>query len=265
MPKRVMVLVAHPDDAEFFAGGTIARFVVEGAQVRYVIACDGRRGSFTHPSEALARLRQEEAKQAAQVMGALPPLMLGFPDLELDRLAAGVLRERFVRAIREFRPDALIAEDPFALGEPHPDHRAVAFAAVEAVSFAMLPLMHPEHAREGLEPHFVTEKYYYAESGRAPDKIIDITSTIERKLAALAEHKSQMEFLVEDVRRQAELAGLDLSAVLGEAAGDPLLAVGWAMRSQAAQVGQRAGFTYGEAFRYARFHPFVEGLLSSAA
>jgi LmbE family N-acetylglucosaminyl deacetylase len=210
-------------------------------------------------------LRLGEAQRAAQVMGAQPPILLGLPDLELDHLAPGVLRERFIHAIREFRPDALIAEDPFALGEPHPDHRAVAMAAVEAVSFAMLPLMHPEHAEAGLEPHFVTEKYYYAESNGAPDKVIDITSTIERKLAALAEHKTQMEFLVEDVRRQAELAGLDLTALLGEAAGDPMLAVGWAMRSQAAEIGQREGFTYGEAFRHARFHPFVEGLLGPAS
>ncbi len=265
MPKRVLVLVAHPDDAEFFAGGTIARFVAEGAQARYVIAADGRRGSFTQPSEALAHVRQEEARRAAQVLGAQPPILLGFPDLELDQLAPGVLRERFIHAIRGFRPDALIAEDPFALGEPHPDHRAVAMAAAEAVSFSMLPLMHPEHGEVGLEPHFVTEKYYYAESGGAPDKIIDITSTLERKLAALAEHKSQMEFLVEDVRRQAELAGLDLRTLLGEAAGDPMVAVGWAMRSQAAEVGQRAGYAYGEAFRFARFHPFVEGLLGSAS
>jgi LmbE family N-acetylglucosaminyl deacetylase len=262
MTKRVLVLVAHPDDAEFFAGGTIARFVEEGAQVRYVIAADGQRGTFAHASEALAALRKEEALRAAAAMGAQPPLMLGFPDLELDKIAPGVLREKFIRAVREERPDILIAEDPFALGEPHPDHRAVAIAAVEAVSFAMLPLMHPEHLREGLQPHFVAEKYYYAESGGAANKVVDITATMEKKLSALAEHKTQMEFLVEEVGRQAELAGLDLGALLGAAAADPMLAVGWAMRSQAAEVGRPAGFEYGEAFRYARFHPFVEGLLA---
>jgi LmbE family N-acetylglucosaminyl deacetylase len=261
MPKRVLVLAAHPDDAEFFAGGTIACFVAEGAEVRYVIAADGRRGSFVHAGEALAVLRLQEALRAAAVMGALPPRMLGFADLELDQLGPGVLREKFIRAIREFKPDVLIAEDPFALGEPHPDHRAVANAAVEAVSFAMLPLMHPEHIEQGFPAHFVTEKYFYAESGGSPNKVVDITTTIDKKLAALAQHATQMDFLVEDVRRQARLAGLDMEGLLGAAAADPMLAVGWAMRSQAAEVGKPAGFEYGEAFRYARFHPFVEGLI----
>ncbi len=261
MTKRVLVLAAHPDDAEFFAGGTIARFVAEGAQVRYIIAADGRRGSFVHASEALAALRSQEAQRAAAVMGALPPRMLGFADLELDQLAPGVLREKFIRAVRELKPDVVIAEDPFALGEPHPDHRAVAAAAVEAVSFAMLPLMHPEHLEQGFQVHYVAEKYFYAESGGSPNKVVDISATIEKKLAALAEHKTQMDFLVEDVRRQAQLAGLDMEALLGAAAADPMLAVGWAMRSQAAEVGKPAGFEYGEAFRYARFHPFVEGLI----
>jgi LmbE family N-acetylglucosaminyl deacetylase len=263
MPKTVLVLVPHPDDAEFFAGGTIARFVREGARVVIVIATDGRRGTFTLDADTLARLRQEEASRAAGVMGAEGPVFLGHADLELDSLPAGMLRSEFTRAIRLHRPDAVIAEDAFSPYEVHPDHRAVAWAASDALSFSMLPLFCPEHRDEGLEPHFVVEKYFYSEVAGKAGKVIDVTDTIDIKLAALAEHKSQMEFLVEDVRRQANLAGLDLDGLLGGAGADPIDAVSWAMRAQAAEVGQKAGFAYGEMFRYVRFHPMIESLIST--
>ncbi|NCP15907.1 PIG-L family deacetylase [bacterium] len=260
-PKMILALVPHPDDAEFYAGGTIARMIAEGAQAVIVIATDGRRGSFQHDSETLINLRREEAKQAAAVLGAEPPILLGHADMGLDALPPGFLREQFVRLIRQYKPDVVITEDPFAPDEVHPDHRAVAWAASDAISYASLPLVHPEHLAEGLQPHFVLEKYFYAENPSGANKIVDVTDTMEKKLAALAEHKTQMTFLFEDVVRQARLAGLNLEAMLGEAIQDPLAAISWALKAQAASIGQRTGVQFGEAFRYARFHPFIESLV----
>jgi len=260
-PKMILALVPHPDDAEFYAGGTIARMIAEGAQAVIVIATDGRRGSFQHDSETLINLRREEAKQAAAVLGSEPPILLGHADMGLDALPPGFLREQFVRLIRQYKPDVVITEDPFAPDEVHPDHRAVAWAASDAISYASLPLVHPEHLAEGLQPHFVLEKYFYAENPSGANKIVDVTDTMEKKLAALAEHKTQMTFLFEDVVRQARLAGLNLEAMLGEAIQDPLAAISWALKAQAASIGQRTGVQFGEAFRYARFHPFIESLV----
>jgi LmbE family N-acetylglucosaminyl deacetylase len=263
-PKMILALVPHPDDAEFYAGGTIAKMIGEGAQAVIVIATDGRRGSFQQDCETLIRLRREEAKQAAVVLGAEPPLMLGHADMELDALPPGFLREQFVRLIRQFKPDVVVAEDPFAPDEVHPDHRTVAWAASDAISYASLPLVHPDHLAEGLQPHFVLEKYFYAENPSGANKIVDVTDTIEKKLAALAEHKTQIAFLVEDVFRQARLAGLDLDALLGESLDTPMTAVAWALKAQASKVGQQIGVQYGEAFRYARFHPFIESLVEGS-
>jgi LmbE family N-acetylglucosaminyl deacetylase len=252
----------HPDDAEIFAGGTIARFIAEGARAYLVVATDGRRGSFEHDSETLASLRAEEGRRAARALGAEPPILLGYADLELDRLPPGVLREAFIRAIRTYRPDVVIAEDPFAPYDPHPDHRAVAWAASDAISFAELPLMHPEHLEQGLEPHLVAEKYFYSEHPPSTNRVVDITATMDTKLKALAEHRSQVTFLVEGIVREARLAGVDVEAILGSMASDPWAAMEWALRSDAAEVGKRIGVAYGEAFRYVRFHPLVENLLS---
>jgi LmbE family N-acetylglucosaminyl deacetylase len=123
--------------------------------------------------------------------------------------------------------------------------------------------MHPEHLEEGLQPHFVVEKYFYSEHLPSTNRVIDVSATLEVKLRALAEHKTQVDFLVEDVLRQARLAGLDVESVLGTMAAEPRLALDWALRAQAAEVGARIGVAYGEAFRYVRFHPIVEGLLST--
>ncbi len=261
MPSVVLALTAHPDDAEFFAGGTLASLIAVGARAHILVATDGRRGSFDHDSPALADLRAEEGRRAAAALGAEPPILLGYPDLELDTLPPGVLREAFIRAIRQLRPDVVIAEDPFAPYDPHPDHRAVAWAASDALAFSLLPLMHPEHLAQGLQPHFVAEKYFYSEHLPSTNRVIDISATLETKLRALAEHKTQVAFLVEDVLRQARVAGLDVEAILGTMAGEPMLALEWALRAQAAEVGARIGVAYGEAFRYARFHPLVENLL----
>lgn len=91
MPKTVLVLTPHPDDAEFYAGGTIARLASEGARVVMAIATDGRKGSYQLASDTLARLRRDEAHAAARVLGTEPPIMLGHPDMELDRLPPGVI------------------------------------------------------------------------------------------------------------------------------------------------------------------------------
>jgi len=260
MQKTVMVLTAHPDDAEMFAGGTIARMADDGARVLIVIATDGRKGSFEHDSDSLARMRAQEAVRAAALLGAEPPILLGHPDLELDRLAPGVLREQLVRLIRTHRPDVSMCEDPLNARDLHPDHRAVAWAAAEAIAFASLPLLHPEHLAEGLQVHGVLEKYYYA-SGPAANKIVDTTGTIDRKLAALAEHRSQVVSLVESMRRQMVLAGLDWNSIMGEAAADPMAIMSLRLRASSAEVGQAAGVQYAEAFRYERFSVAIEKML----
>ncbi len=261
MAATVLALSAHPDDAEWFAGGLLARLGAEGARVLIAIATDGRRGSFAHAPEALARLRHDEATRAARVLRAEPPIWLGHRDLELERLPPGKLREQFIYLLRQHRPEVVVTGDA-ACPDLHPDHRAVAWAAAEALAYASLPLVHPEHLAEGLEPHFVREKYFYADDPAHGERVIDITATLEVKLSALAEHASQMHFLVEGVLRQARQAGLEWPMVFGGEPNDPTLAVRYALEDQAAQVGARAGVAYGEAFRYERYHPLVEALLA---
>jgi N,N'-diacetylchitobiose non-reducing end deacetylase len=263
MDKTVMALVPHPDDAEWYAGGLLANFrKFDNAKIIIVIATDGCRGSYEYDHSVLVALRQTEACQAADILGAEQPIFLRYHDFELDRLPAGILRENFIRLIRQWRPDVVIAEDPYPPGEPHPDHRAISYAAADAINYAGLPLLHPEHLVEGLKPHFVTEKYYYSESSIGTNKIIDISETMDIKLDALAAHKSQISFMTEGLVRQAQLSGLDLEKISRNMPEDPQQAFNGFFKTQAAEIGKQIGARFAEAFRYERFHPLVESMLS---
>lgn len=264
MPDVVLALAPHPDDAEIHCGGTLARLAAGGATVHIVVATDGSKGSFIEEGEDLAVLRAEEMRRAAAALVAQPPVLLGFGDMELDALPPGVLRERFVAAIRRVRPDIVFAPDPYALYEPHPDHRAVAWAAIEAINCSQLPLAYPQHMKEGLQPHLVREKYFYGDTLPGANKIIDTTAFVDRKIAAIAEHRSQVVFLVEGILNQVAMAGLDIQTMPVAATHSPIDLLAWGLRSQDAETGRKIGVPFAEEFRWIRYHGLVEAALAKA-
>lgn len=265
MPKIVLAIVPHPDDAEFAAGGLLAKYARDGHRVLTAIATDGALGTLGKGGAALAARREGEARRAAAVLGAAEPIFLGWPDFGLDALPPGLLRERLVRLVRELEPDVLVLQDPREQ-DPHPDHRALAAAASDAASFSMLPGLHPEQLAAGLKPWYVAEKLFYSDSGEGADFIVDISDVIALKVDSILAHESQVEFLVADVMAQARLAGIApelLAAASGSGASGaegPAALMAMAVQRRAAQIGARGGFAFGEAFRRARFHPYVEAI-----
>jgi len=222
-PERVMVIVAHPDDADFGPAGTVAAWVAAGTVAHMVCCTSGDAGADDPATDplALARLREEEQRAAARVIGYEGVTFLHRPDGALENDLA--LREQLVRCIREFRPDAVLAMDPtvIVLGNTyiqHTDHRAAAMAAVDAVyPAARNPMAFPHLAREGLEHHAVPRIYlFFTES---PTAYVDISSTLERKIAALREHRSQLrepEKLEERIREWAREEGARAGLEAGE-------------------------------------------------
>ena len=255
-PKRVLVIVAHADDMEFTSGGTIAKMASLGYEIREVIATNNERGTLDREwtGEDAAEARREEARRGAKVLGVDPDIeFLGYEDGRLSETPLNELRERCMRSIRRFRPDVLFTWDPFAPYEEHQDHRAVAWAAMEAASFSHFPLYHPEHANDGLEPHYVGERYFFAKSPRDVNKAVDISEFLERKIDALCEHTSQMELTVADLQVQLAASGLD-QAGLREA--DPKQyrpVIETMIRRWAASVGRRHGLQFAEEFRRQRY------------
>ena len=186
-----MLVVAHPDDAEFAAAGTMARLVKLGKQVVIIQVTSGDKGTTDSSisPENLARIREAEELDAAKRIGVQHVEFLRCADGELT--ADLVLREKIVRMIRTYRPDVLITHDPFRPYAFHPDHRAAGFAAHDAVyPTARDPHYFPEHLRAGLEPHKTAEIWYF--NAEEPDVVIDISETFDDKCHSLRAHVSQI-------------------------------------------------------------------------
>jgi LmbE family N-acetylglucosaminyl deacetylase len=213
-PRRVLVVAAHPDDIEFGAAGTIARWVGEGASVRYLVATRGDKGSDAPHADvaALVELREREQRAAAAEIGVDGVDFLDEPDGQVQ--ASLELRERITRAVRAWQPEVVMTHDPTVLfvnneWVNHPDHRAVGQSTVDAVfPTARDPLNFPEHLAAGLEAWKVGELYLW--STNEANQIVDIGETLERKVAALGHHASQFrafDDIARWVRRRSEELG----------------------------------------------------------
>lgn len=233
-PRKIVVVFAHPDDAEFTMGGTIAKWVGEGAEVHYVVLTDGSAGNndVGAKREDTAVTREREQRSAAAVLGVKSCTFLGFTDGELELTLE--LRKALAREVRRLKPDLLVGPDPtrYWVGDVyinHIDHRV----AGEAVLACVMPdapsrPQFPELLEEGCEPWSIAELWLMAENG---ETFIDIAATIETKLAALREHRSQDG---------------------GSSASEELV------RTRARHFGERASCEYAEAFRTFRLQELPE-------
>jgi LmbE family N-acetylglucosaminyl deacetylase len=263
--KRVLVFEAHGDDMEFTCGGTVAKFTDRGHEVHLCVATDNDKGSFELSAEELRAARDGEVQGAARVLGLSSVTFLGYPDGELmEKAPLHVLRGQFMRLIRQLKADIIFTWDPFTPYEGHPDHRQVAWAAHEAASFAHFPLYCPEHLKEGLEPYYVSERWFFAKSPRDVNKYVDITDYIDRKLEALYQHESQMVLTVADAQVGLRASGLDVPALANLDPHDYRQVIAEQVKGIARAVGRAAGYEYAECFRRERFGG-IERIVGQAA
>ena len=228
----VLAIFAHPDDTEFVAGGALALWAGAGRRLIYAFCTDGGKGSSDPAVDtpALIARRQEEQRAAARHLGCEEVVFLPYEDAMLEPTLA--LRRDLTRIIRRYRPQIVVCFDPtvYWFGEfyiQHPDHRASGESALAAVFPAARDrLTFPELLDEGLEPHNVDE--VYLASANEPNRWIDISSTIERKIEAMRLHKSQV----------------------GD--GEALASL---LRAMAREVGEAHGLAYAEGYRYISMDP----------
>lgn len=193
----ILTIIAHPDDAEFGAAGSIAAWTAEGKTVVYVVCTGGGKGTSDRnvsPAD-LERIRQQEQRAAASVLGVSEVVFLGMEDQGLEDTRE--FRETVVRLIRRYRPEKVISSDPYRRYLWHRDHRIVGQVVMDALfPYARDHLAYPDLLEEGLEPHKVQEALFFG-----TDEVnhwIDISDTFEIKLEALICHATQIRELKVD-------------------------------------------------------------------
>jgi LmbE family N-acetylglucosaminyl deacetylase len=241
--QNVLVVFPHPDDAAFFAAGTLARWAAEGCAVTAVCCTSGNLGTLDphQTMEAVAEARERELRAANALLGVRETVMLGHPDGGF--IDAVRLRMDLVGLVRKFRPDRLLTLDPWLRYEVHPDHEVVGRMAAEAAAFGAFPLLHPEQLSGGVRPHSPGEVWFMGVLGRAPNCYVDISATIGRKVESALRFQATLAILARMLAPEIDPA--DVSA--GEAEALPGHADRW-LRSMAAQVGAAVGLAAAEAF-----------------
>lgn len=233
--KVAMVIMAHPDDAEFGCAGTVAAWVKQGWDVYYVLCTDGGGGGSDDATdlseEARKRTietRKQEQLAVGRILGLKDTFFLGYPDGQLQPTME--VRRDLVRLLRQYRPSRVICQspdrawNPYSIGRHHPDHLAAGRAAIEAIYPASQnPWDFPELMAEGYRPHKVSEVYFTG----APviNHVEDISETIDIKMEALKAHISQVSDHFSDIEQ-------------------------W-IRTRCAEIGKERGYAYAEEFHKA--------------
>ena len=193
--ERVLVVTAHPDDVDFGAAGSIARWTDAGASVSYCIVTDGDAGGFDPdvPRSEIPGIRRGEQTAAAEAIGVDELHFLGYPDGRLEVTLE--LRRDISRIIRMTRPRRVVTQSPLrtldSMYRNHPDHIAAGEAACCAVyPDARNPFTFPELVDDGHEAWAVDELWIMGTGGEN-DTYVDITDTFDRKMKALRCHVSQ--------------------------------------------------------------------------
>lgn len=208
----ILVIAAHPDDAEFGVAGTVAQWTRSGRKVVYVICTSGDKGTSDRSlvADELVKTREAEQQAAARLLGVAQVVFLGYLDQSLEDTPD--FRKEIVRQIRTYRPDIVATSDPYRRYIWHRDHRIVGQVVLDAIyPFARDHMAYPDLLQQGLQPHKVKEIWFWG--AEEINHRTDVTDTFERKLAALNCHASQVrEFRNPDLenwlrRRCREMAG----------------------------------------------------------
>lgn len=229
-PQRALAVVAHPDDAEFNCGATLAKWAAAGCVINHLVLTDGSKGTWDADADRVALItrREQEQMDAARALGSRGKVvMLGHVDGELQ--ATLHVRDQVAYWIRALQPDVVLGHDPWRRYRLHPDHREAGWLAVDAVVAARDPHFFPHH---GIPVHRPSTLLLF--EAEDPDHVEDVTGFVDAKVEALLAHRSQF------VTTHGIPEGDDGSAVVR---------FGDRIRARCQEVGERASVEAGEAFK----------------
>lgn len=190
-PVDILVIIAHPDDAEFGVAGSVAGWIAQGRSVAYVVCTSGEKGTTDRnmTPEALLSVREREQQDAANVLGVRKVVFLRYEDQTLEDTPE--FRKHIVEIIRTYCPHTVVTTDPYRRYVWHRDHRIIGQVVLDAVfPFARDHMAYPDMLAKGFEPHKVKELLFFG--AEDINHYSDISLTFDKKVAALRCHASQM-------------------------------------------------------------------------
>jgi LmbE family N-acetylglucosaminyl deacetylase len=253
--RTILVVVAHADDLALFIGGTVARWTDAGWRVVVVRVTDDRWDSVGLSEDETIIANAAELRDAAGVLGVTEIVELGCATDRLGDASETALREQIIRQVRVHRPYALVTFDPYSLyGEDNLDHKVVAAATDEAFWTSQFDKHHPEHLAAGLRPHGCFERWYFGRPVGEVTDVVDISTTLDRKVDAACAHRTMMTNFANQLVLQAETGGWDLPMARDVTdGGDIRQFLELLVRAGAARAGERHGASAVEEFRVVRF------------
>ena len=269
--RVVLLVVAHADDVALFLGGTVAMWVDAGWRVVVVRVTDDRWDSVGSDEATTVTANRNEFEDALAILGVDEIVELGYPTDTLGDVSTVELRERIIHSVRTYRPHTLVSFDPYAMyGEDNLDHITVASAVDESFWTSQFDLHHPEHFDEvsahtgrPLAPHGCFERWYFGRRVVDVTDVVDITTTLDRKVAAGCCHRTMMLNFFNQLRMQAETGGwrlLQVDEALAD--GDVAHVLPQLLRAGSEGVGAKYGVAAAEEFRVVTFGG-MQGLLDA--
>jgi LmbE family N-acetylglucosaminyl deacetylase len=269
--RTVLVVVAHADDAALFIGGTVAVWADAGWRVVVVRVTDDRWDAVGSDEATVVVANRAEFERSCELLGVHEIVELGHPTDTLGDVSSVDLRERIIHAVRTYRPHSLVSFDPYAMyAEDNLDHITVARAVDESFWTSQFDLHHPEHfaeispyTNEPLSPHGCFERWYFGRRVVDVTDVVDISATLDRKVAAGCCHRTMMLNFFNQLRLQADTGGwrvpeLDAALAAGEV-GELLPRM---LRAGSEAVGERYCIGAAEEFRVVTFGG-MRGLLDT--
>jgi LmbE family N-acetylglucosaminyl deacetylase len=212
--RVILVVVAHADDVALFLGGTVAAWSDAGWRVVVARVTDDRWDSVGSDETATITANRQEFERSSAVLGVAEIVEFGYPTDTLGDVSTVALRERIIHAVRTHRPYALVSFDPYAMfGEDNLDHITVARAVDESFWTSQFDLHHPEHLEAGLAPHGCFERWYFGRRVIDVTDVVDISPTLDRKIAAACCHRTMLLNYFNQLRLQAATGGWEIPAI----------------------------------------------------
>jgi LmbE family N-acetylglucosaminyl deacetylase len=194
---NILAIIAHPDDLSFFSAGTLARWVNEGHDI-YVVCCThGEVGTLRADltKADVAQKREQELRASNDLLGFKETIILNYPDAGF--IDGAKLRKELVYYVRKLKANRVVTFDPWAKYEVHPDHVIVGRMACEAGAFSAFPLLYEDQFKDGITANACDEIWLMGLLGHYPNALVDISSTLDKKVSAALKFEATLELLAD--------------------------------------------------------------------